>query len=304
MLLRVSRMVWTGLTCHQSRPFTMASCSRDSTVRLWSLTPLIAPLLLNIITDQPWEKITGNTGERGSVCFALKADLNLLLLLPCRLSDGSWIITVALRQSVSGHQAGAGQVELWHQDQEAALVFWVFFGNFCLISLISVIGIVSVSGLRLSVVYVLMTPRQINQAWILILWSDPADYASSSHNNIHVTGESVFFFEHFGLFFACAVQLQPPGGSINLWNLVSVINGQDDSLLPASYSKGVMHMKHLLKFKTVRTSFFTGPGEEAQISHSLVETHIHFISIHKFFSILHLDCLHVYTGPYIYTLPY
>ena len=32
---------------------------------------------------------------------------------------------------------------------------------------------------------------------------------------------------------------------------MSVINGQDDSLLPASYSKGVMHMKHLLKFKTV-----------------------------------------------------
>lgn len=68
-------------------------------------------------------------------------------------------------------------------------------------------------------------------------------------------------------------QLQPPGGSSNLWNLVSVINGQDDSLLPASYSKGVMHIKHLLKFKTVRSSFCTGPGEEAQISHSLVETH-------------------------------
>lgn len=46
---------------------------------------------------------------------------------------------------------------------------------------------------------------------------------------------------------------QPPGGSSNLWDLVSVINGQDDSLLPASYGKGVMHMKHLLKFKTVHT---------------------------------------------------
>lgn len=44
---------------------------------------------------------------------------------------------------------------------------------------------------------------------------------------------------------------QPPGGSTNLWDLVFVINGQDDSLLPPSYSKGVMHMKHLLKFKTV-----------------------------------------------------
>lgn len=52
----------------------------------------------------------------------------------------------------------------------------------------------------------------------------------------------------------CCVPCQPPGGSSNLWDLVSVINGQDDSLLPASYSKGVMHMKHLLKFKTVSRS--------------------------------------------------
>ncbi len=50
------------------------------------------------------------------------------------------------------------------------------------------------------------------------------------------------------------IPCQPPGGSSNLWDLVSVVNGQDDSLLPASYSKGVMHMKHLLKFKTVRSS--------------------------------------------------
>lgn len=49
----------------------------------------------------------------------------------------------------------------------------------------------------------------------------------------------------------CLMLCKPPGGSSNLWDLVSVLNGQDDSLLPASYSKGVMHMKHLLKFKTV-----------------------------------------------------
>lgn len=47
----------------------MASCSRDSTVRLWSLTPLISPLLLKIITDQPWEKIIGNTGRDNSDVF-------------------------------------------------------------------------------------------------------------------------------------------------------------------------------------------------------------------------------------------
>uniref|UniRef100_A0AAX7TL97 Gem-associated protein 5 TPR domain-containing protein n=1 Tax=Astatotilapia calliptera TaxID=8154 RepID=A0AAX7TL97_ASTCA len=52
----------------------------------------------------------------------------------------------------------------------------------------------------------------------------------------------------------------PPGGSSNLWDLVSVINGQDDSLLPASYSKGVMHMKHLLKFKTWEKALSVAPG--------------------------------------------
>lgn len=64
----------------------------------------------------------------------------------------------------------------------------------------------------------------------------------------------------FPIYFLCVIVhdtcvyfilCQPPGGTTNLWDLVSVINGQDDSLLPASYSKGVMHMKHLLKFKTV-----------------------------------------------------
>lgn len=45
--------------------------------------------------------------------------------------------------------------------------------------------------------------------------------------------------------------LQPPGGSDNLWNLVAVIKGQDDSLLPQNYCKGIMHLKHLIKFRTV-----------------------------------------------------
>ncbi|XP_047628239.1 WD repeat-containing protein 17 isoform X6 [Phacochoerus africanus] len=44
--------------------------------------------------------------------------------------------------------------------------------------------------------------------------------------------------------------LSPPGGSDNLWNLVAVITGQDDSLLPQNYSKGIMHLKHLVKFRT------------------------------------------------------
>ncbi|XP_031722902.1 WD repeat-containing protein 17 isoform X3 [Anarrhichthys ocellatus] len=136
-----------GLTCHQSRPFTMASCSRDSTVRLWSLTPLISPLLLNILTNQPWEKIIGNTdtamvpGSPPMLCGKVSRDIKQ-------------------------------ELDKLSSDIRVKKLRW--------------------------------------------------------------------FSECFS----------PPGGSSNLWDLVSVINGQDDSLLPASYSKGVMHMKHLLKFKT------------------------------------------------------
>ncbi|KAL3067639.1 hypothetical protein OYC64_017378 [Pagothenia borchgrevinki] len=136
-----------GLTCHQSRPFTMASCSRDSTVRLWSLAPLVAPLLLNILTEQPWDRINGSTdtamvpGAPPLLCGKVSRDIKQELdKLSC--------------------------------DIRAKKLRW--------------------------------------------------------------------FSECFS----------PPGGSSNLWDLVSVISGQDDSLLPPSYSGGVMHMKHLLKFKT------------------------------------------------------
>ncbi|XP_067578017.1 WD repeat-containing protein 17 isoform X6 [Pseudorca crassidens] len=44
--------------------------------------------------------------------------------------------------------------------------------------------------------------------------------------------------------------LSPPGGSDNLWDLVAVIKGQDDSLLPQNYCKGIMHLKHLITFQT------------------------------------------------------
>uniref|UniRef100_A0A1A7XK62 WD repeat domain 17 n=1 Tax=Iconisemion striatum TaxID=60296 RepID=A0A1A7XK62_9TELE len=136
-----------GLTCHQNRPFTMASCSRDSTVRLWSLTPLISPLLLNILTQQPWEKIIGNT------------DTAMVPASPPLLCGK---VSRDIKQ----------ELDKLSGDVRAKKLRW--------------------------------------------------------------------FSECFS----------PPGGSCNLWDLVFVINGQDDSLLPASYSKGVMHMKHLVKFKT------------------------------------------------------
>uniref|UniRef100_A0A667WLY8 WD repeat domain 17 n=1 Tax=Myripristis murdjan TaxID=586833 RepID=A0A667WLY8_9TELE len=136
-----------GLTCHPSRPFTMASCSRDSTVRLWSLTPLISPLLLNILSDMPWDKVIGNSdramvpGSSPLLCGKVSRDIKQ-------------------------------ELDKLNTDVRVKKLRW--------------------------------------------------------------------FSECFS----------PPGGSSNLWDLVSVINGQDDSLLPPSYSKGVMHMKHLLRFKT------------------------------------------------------
>lgn len=41
----------------------------------------------------------------------------------------------------------------------------------------------------------------------------------------------------------------PPCGAKNLWDLVLVLRDGDDNLLPASYSKGIMHTKHLVKHK-------------------------------------------------------
>uniref|UniRef100_A0A6I8SY67 WD repeat domain 17 n=1 Tax=Xenopus tropicalis TaxID=8364 RepID=A0A6I8SY67_XENTR len=51
--------------------------------------------------------------------------------------------------------------------------------------------------------------------------------------------------------------LSPPGGSKNLWDLVAVLKGQDDSLLPQNYCKGIMHMKHLVRFKTSKAQELT-----------------------------------------------
>uniref|UniRef100_A0A8I3X2M5 WD repeat domain 17 n=1 Tax=Callithrix jacchus TaxID=9483 RepID=A0A8I3X2M5_CALJA len=54
--------------------------------------------------------------------------------------------------------------------------------------------------------------------------------------------------------------LSPPGGSDNVWNLVAVLKGQDDSLLPQNYCKGIMHLKHLVKFRTWDKALSIAPG--------------------------------------------
>uniref|UniRef100_A0A6I8NRB7 WD repeat domain 17 n=1 Tax=Ornithorhynchus anatinus TaxID=9258 RepID=A0A6I8NRB7_ORNAN len=143
-----------GLTCHPSRPFTLASCSRDSTVRLWSLTPLIAPLQINILADRPWDEVVGNTDR------AVEPGTPPLL---------------------------CGKVS-----------------------------------------------RDIKQE---------VDKLTGS-----LRGNKLRWFSE------C---LSPPGGSQNLWDLVAIIKGQDDSLLPQNYSKGIMHVKHLVRFRTSRAQELT-----------------------------------------------
>uniref|UniRef100_A0A3B3SDE3 WD repeat domain 17 n=1 Tax=Paramormyrops kingsleyae TaxID=1676925 RepID=A0A3B3SDE3_9TELE len=179
-----------GLTCHASRPFTMASCSRDSTVRLWSLTPLIAPLLVNILADHSWDDIMGNTdramvpGAPPLLCGKVSRDIKQEL------------------DKLSGD--------------------------------------VRVKKLR-------------------------------------------WFSECFS----------PPGGSHNLWDLVAVISGQDDSLLPQGYGNGIMHMKHLVRFKTseaqeltiVKMSKFGGgigaPSKEERLKRA-AEIHLRLGQIQRY----------------------
>uniref|UniRef100_A0A674GH58 WD repeat domain 17 n=1 Tax=Taeniopygia guttata TaxID=59729 RepID=A0A674GH58_TAEGU len=146
-----------GLTCHPSRPFTMASCSRDSTVRLWSLTPLINPLQINILTDRCWDDIIGNTDR------AVESGAPPLL---------------------------CGKVS-----------------------------------------------RDIKQE---------LEKLSGSPQ-----GKKLRWFSEF---------FSPPGGSKNLWDLVAVIKGQDDSLLPQNYCKGIMHMKHLVRFRLWDKALSVAPG--------------------------------------------
>ncbi|MBN3326611.1 WDR17 protein, partial [Atractosteus spatula] len=179
-----------GLTCHSSRPFTMASCSRDSTVRLWSLTPLIAPLLVNILADHNWDEIIGNT-DRAMVPGAP----------PLLCGKVSRDIKQELDKLTSNSR---------------------------------------VKKLR-------------------------------------------WFSECFS----------PPGGSKNLWDLVAVIKGQDDSLLPQNYCKGIMHMKHLVRFKTseaqeltiVKMSKFGGgigaPSKEERLKEA-AEIHLRLGQIQRY----------------------
>ena len=57
---------------------------------------------------------------------------------------------------------------------------------------------------------------------------------------------NIFLFFFFQFFIP-----QPPCGGRNLWDLVLVLCDGEESSLPASYSKGIIHSKHLIKYKAV-----------------------------------------------------
>ncbi|NWH72080.1 WDR17 protein, partial [Piaya cayana] len=85
----------------------------------------------------------------------------------------------------------------------------------------------------------------------------------------------------------------PPGGTKNLWDLVAVIKGQDDSLLPQNYCKGIMHMKHLVRFRmskaqeltTIKMSKFGGgigaPSKEERLKEA-AEIHLRLGQIQRY----------------------
>ncbi|GIY18628.1 uncharacterized protein CEXT_683761 [Caerostris extrusa] len=52
-----------GLSCHTQRPFMLASTSRDSTVRFWSMLPLVSSLYLKILVSYPLSDIFHPSGQ-------------------------------------------------------------------------------------------------------------------------------------------------------------------------------------------------------------------------------------------------
>ncbi|KAJ7347642.1 WD repeat-containing protein 17, partial [Desmophyllum pertusum] len=46
----------------------------------------------------------------------------------------------------------------------------------------------------------------------------------------------------------------PPCGARNLWDLVLIVRDDDDSLLPVSYSKGIIHNKTSCPVQSIRST--------------------------------------------------
>ena len=67
-----------GLTAHPNRPFVLASCARDSTLRIWSLTPLITSLQMKTLAMRPLDDVISSTGRLfGSGLYFIKLFRNI-----------------------------------------------------------------------------------------------------------------------------------------------------------------------------------------------------------------------------------
>ena len=59
-----------GLATHPNNPFTLASTSRDSTLRIWSLESLTQPLFMRVLAGEPCDSIVTPPGTKKTSCSA------------------------------------------------------------------------------------------------------------------------------------------------------------------------------------------------------------------------------------------
>lgn len=48
-----------AIASHPERPFVYVSCSRDTSVRFWSLGKIVIPLMLRVLVTNDWDDIMG-----------------------------------------------------------------------------------------------------------------------------------------------------------------------------------------------------------------------------------------------------
>ena len=103
------------------------------------------------------------------------------------------------------------------------------------------------------------------QTWKLFMYSNyPLIYLKNIYKKSHVC-------KRFDVFLHWYPPFQPPTGADNLWELVSVSRGMDDSLLSQRYKRGIMHVKHLTKFKAVSSQRSSHSNTVQKVFHALYE---------------------------------
>ena len=72
-----------GLACHPRRPFVVASSSRDSTLRLWSMRGFVEPLLVVLLAGGDVE--TAGKGKYFGIYFFSLAKVFRILIRPTQI---------------------------------------------------------------------------------------------------------------------------------------------------------------------------------------------------------------------------